>query len=62
MSPRAIVERIDVFRNVLARDVSILVDMFFYTLLLQAAEEGLRNGIDAPMSTFAICVGQIGQD
>jgi hypothetical protein len=58
----AIVERIDVFRNIGGREFSILVDLLFNTFFLQAAEEGLRYRVDAPMSTFACCVRQVRQD
>ena len=45
MPPRSIVERINVIRNVSNSELTILVDLFLDTFFLQAAEEGLGNGI-----------------
>jgi hypothetical protein len=52
VTPLAIVERIDVFRNVGGREVSILVNLFLDTFFLQAAEEGLRYRV-VPTVAFA---------
>ena len=40
-----IVERLDVFRDRGVGDRAILVDLFLDVLLLQAAEEGLSDGV-----------------
>jgi hypothetical protein len=47
----AIVERIDVVGQLGDRQLSVLVDLLLDPFLLEAAEEGLRDGIDAPMSS-----------
>jgi hypothetical protein len=51
VTPLAIVERIDVFRNVRSREISILVNLLLDTFFLQAAEEGLRYHV-VPAVTF----------
>src|SRR5450631_1095364 len=53
MPSGGIVERIDVFRDPGASDRAILVDPFFYVLLLQTAEERFRNGIVPTISSTA---------
>jgi hypothetical protein len=58
----AIVERLDVFGNLLRREFSALEYPLLDTLLFQTPEERLGDCIDAPMSNFACRVGQIGQD
>ena len=45
VAPRSIVEGIDVVGHVGDRQLSVLVDLFLDPLFLQAAEEGLGDGI-----------------
>src|SRR5579862_6778423 len=45
VASRSIVEGINVIGHVRDRQCSVLVDLFFDSLLLQAAEERLRDGI-----------------
>jgi len=53
-----IVERLDVFCDRVAGNQAVLVDLFLDVLLLQTAEEGLGNRIDAPSSFLdGSCLG-----
>lgn len=45
MTSGAIVERLDVVGHVRDREFAVLVDLFFDSLLLQAAEERLGDGV-----------------
>ena len=45
VTPRAIVERLDVIGNVSNREVPVLVNVFLNSLFLQTAEEGFRYGV-----------------
>ena len=46
----SIVEGFDIVGKVFGRERACLVDVFLDALLLQAAEEGFRDRVDAPMS------------
>ena len=58
----SIVEGFDIVGNVFGRERACLVDMLLDALLLQASEEGLRDSVDAPMSSLHARIRQIGQD
>jgi len=58
----SIVEGIDVVRDVFVRKIAVLVDVFLDPFLLQAPEEGLGDRVDAPMSSRAHRLPQVGQD
>ncbi len=58
----SIVEDLDVVEDVGPRQLARLVDAFADALLLQAAEERLGHGVDAPMSSLANGIRQVGQD
>ena len=45
VTARSIVEGIDVLRHVGDRELPVLIDLFLDSLFLQAAEEGLDDGI-----------------
>jgi hypothetical protein len=45
MTTRSIVKRVDVITDIGERQFTILVDLLLDALFLQAAEEGLRDGI-----------------
>ena len=45
VTPDSIVEGIDVVGHVCDRELAVLVDLFLDSLLLQAAEEGLGDGV-----------------
>lgn len=45
MPARSIVKRLDVIGDIFSRDLSIVIDSFLDSLLLQTAEEGFGNGI-----------------
>jgi hypothetical protein len=57
----SIVEAIDVIGHVAERQHSVLVDLLLDLFLFEAAEEGLSDGIDAPMSRRRLSAFQIRQ-
>ena len=56
VTPGAIVERVDVVSDICDREVSVLIDLFFDSLLLQAAEEGLGDRI-VPAVALSVMLG-----
>ena len=62
MAAGSIVEDLDVVEDVGACEFARLVDSFADALLLEAAEEGFGNRVDAPMSSRVYRFCQIRQD
>jgi hypothetical protein len=58
----SIVKDFDVIKDVGACELARFVDPLAYAFLLQAAEERLGDGVDAPMSSLANGIRQIRQD
>ncbi len=58
----SIVEGLDVVSDVGVRKLAVLVDLFLDPFLLQASEERLGDGIDAPMSSRPHRLSQVGQE
>ena len=57
-----IVEHFDVVEDISACQVTCFIDTLLDPLLFQAAEEGLSDCIDAPMSSRYCSVAQVSQD
>ena len=51
VAARSIVKQLDVVSDIRPCDLPVLVDPLLDSFLLQAAEEGFRDGVDAPMSS-----------
>jgi hypothetical protein len=58
----SIVKGFDVVSDVRVRKIAVLVDVFLDPFLLQASEERFGDRIDAPMSSRAHRLAQVGQD
>ena len=58
----SIVEDLDVVEHIGARELAGLVDPFANAFLLQAAEEGFGDRVDAPMSRLANGICQVSQN
>ena len=58
----SIVKGLDVVSDVLVRKIAVLVDVLLDPFLLQASEKRFGDRIDAPMSSRAHRLLQVGQD
>lgn len=57
ITARAIVERVDIVADVRQCECPIFVDLFLDPILLQTAEERLRDGVDAQQFPLQLMVG-----